>query len=159
MRLNFNRLLLSMSMTSWIIIDWDIINSVSINPFAFVMFLLPSALIFVSPTDYHGQLSYVAKDKSASAIAYYICMFCMASVCQYSSNLLWATWLAFTIIIYLTDFWIYNPSFVWFQFDVYRVNIHGVELVFITAYKPAMENDLDMRYSYRIADNFYFLHW
>lgn len=158
MRLNVNRLLLSMSMTSWIIIDWDIINSVSINPFAFVMVLLPSVLVFVSPTDYHGQLSYVAKDKSASAIAYYICMFCMASVCQYNSNLLWATWLVFAIIIYLTDFWIYNPSFVFLRFDIYYVNLHGVNRVFITAGLPVIENDLDMRFSYRIADNFYFLH-
>ena len=157
MRLNINRLLMSMSMTSWIILDWDIINSVSLNPFAFVMVLLPSVLIFVSPTDYHGQLSYVAKDKSASAIAYYICMFCMASVCQYSSNLLWTTWLAFTIIIYLTDFWIYNPSFVFLRFDIYYANLHGVNRVFITADLPAIENDLDMRFSYRITDNFYFL--
>lgn len=158
MRLNVNRLLLSMSMTSWIIIDWDIINSVSINPFAFVMVLLPLVLAIVNPTDYHGKLSYVAKDKSASAIAYYICMFCMASVCQYSSSLLWVTWLVFAIIIYLTDFWIYNPSFVFFGFDIYYVNLQGVNRVFITTDKIAIENELDMRYSYRIADNFYFLH-
>lgn len=158
MRINPNRLLLSMSMTSWIIIDWDIINSVSINPFAFVMVLLPSVLVFVNPTDYHGELSYVAKDKSASAIAYYICMVCMASVCQYSSNLLWATWLVFAVIIYLTDFWIYNPSFAFLRFDIYYVNLHEVNRVFITTDKPAIENDLDMRFSYRIADNFYFLH-
>jgi hypothetical protein len=60
-----------MSMTSWIIFDWDILNSVSLNPFAFIVAILPVALVIT---------------------------------------------------------------------------------------KPVMENDLDMRYSYRIADNFYFLH-
>lgn len=158
MRLKVNRLLLSMSMTSWIIIDWYIINSVSINPFAFVMVLLPSVLVFVNPTDYHGELSCVSKDKSANTVASYICMFCMASVCQYSSNLLWMTWLMFTAVVYLTDFWIYNPSFVFLRFDIYYVNLHGVNRVFITAGLPVIENDLDMRFSYRIADNFYFLH-
>lgn len=157
MDLNINRILLSMSMTSWIIIDWDIINSVSLNPFAFVMVLLPSVLVFVNPTDYHGRLSFVAKDKSANTVANYICMFCMASVCQYSSNLLWITWLMFTAVVYLTDFWIYNPSFVFLRFDIYYVNLHGINRVFITDSLPDIENDLDMRFSYRIADNFYFI--
>lgn len=158
MRLNINRLLLSMSMTSWIIFDWDILNSVSLNPFAFITALLPVALLINKPTDYHGRISYATEDKSANKVASFVCMFCMASVCQYSQVLPWIAWMMFTAVVYLTDFWIYNPNFAWFQFDVYRVNIHGTDRVFITSYKPVMENDLDMRYSYRIADNFYFLH-
>lgn len=157
MELNINRLLMSMSMTSWIILDWDIINSVSLNPFAFITAILPVALVIIKPTDYHGCISYANIDKSANRVASFACMFCMASVCQYSQVLPWIAWLMFTVVVYLTDFWIYNPNFAWFQFDVYHVNIHGVDRVFIIAEKPVMENDLDMRYSYRITDNFYFL--
>ena len=157
MRLNINRLLMSMSMTSWIILDWDIINSVSLNPFAFVTAILPVALVTIKPTDYHGCLSYATKDKSANRVASFVCMFCMASVCQYSQVLPWIAWLMFTVVVYLTNFWIYNPSFLFLRFDIYYVNLHGVNRVFITAGLPVMENDLDMRYSYRIADNFYFL--
>ena len=157
MGLNINRLLMSMSMTSWIILDWNIINSVSLNPFAFITAILPVALVIIKPTDYHGCISYATLDKSANRVASFACMFCMASVCQYSQVLPWIAWLMFTVIVYLTDFWIYNPNFVWFQFDVYYVNIHGVDRVFITTDNISIENDLDMRFSYRIADNFYFL--
>ena len=148
---------MSMSMTSWIILDWDIINSVSLNPFAFITAILPISLVIIKPTDYHGCISYATIDKSANRVASFVCMFCMASVCQYSQVLPWIAWLMFTVVVYLTDFWIYNPNFAWFQFDVYRVNIHGVDRVFITVEKPVIENDLDMRYSYRIANDFYFL--
>lgn len=153
------RMMLSASTTAWLVMfkvlfDW---HFGILGIIAVALIVYPATMLIRKPTDQIVEACCVQRNSDTKFATFPVMMAVIAIGIQTTSALIFAcVW--FWLLMYLTDFWIVNPTWLFLGCWVYNVTTNNgvTRTLIIRGAEVQFDNQLDNVQLFRITDEFYF---